>query len=85
MDLLSEAGDTGSDGHHESHDAEGSVDGHQRRPERCRCALAAQQDNEAEEPNHKLQNPELRHFQDNTIFCQKGVMVSKNTYGSPIT
>lgn len=28
-------------------------------------------------PTTNCKNPELRHFKDNTIFCQKGVMVSK--------
>lgn len=58
IDLLREASDTGGDGHHESGYTEGSVDWHESSSESCRRSLTAQQDDEAEEAYHKLEeNP----------------------------
>ena len=52
--LLGESGAGGGDGEHEGGDAEGGVDGHEAGAERGRGALAAEQQQEAEEAHHEL-------------------------------
>ena len=52
--LLSVSCNSRSDGQHEGNDAKGSMDRHKASSELCRALFTAQQDPEAEEPNHKL-------------------------------
>ena len=53
--LLSEAGAGGGHGQHEGGDAEGGVDRHEAGAERGSRALAAEQQQEAEESHHELE------------------------------